>query len=113
MGTNYYLVRNRPTVEEPIHIGKSSMGWRFHFQSQNLPYSHPPIVWNTYEQVMSKLQQLTVYDKSHVIMDEYDKIVPFEDLKELVDAKQNNDNPDNFSNCRNINEYRFSDYDFC
>ena len=35
MGTNYYLVANGPSVHEPIHIGKNSDGWLFHFQSQN------------------------------------------------------------------------------
>ena len=31
MGTNYYAVKNKPTVSSPIHIGKSSMGWKFCF----------------------------------------------------------------------------------
>ena len=31
MGTNYYAVKSKPTVRNPIHIGKSSMGWRFNF----------------------------------------------------------------------------------
>lgn len=34
MGTNYYAVRNKPTVESPHHIGKSSAGWLFNFQEQ-------------------------------------------------------------------------------
>ena len=38
MGTNYYVIPNRPSVEEPIHIGKSSMGWMFLFQDVSEPY---------------------------------------------------------------------------
>lgn len=37
MGTNYYAVKNRPTVCSPIHIGKSSSGWLFLFHEQNDP----------------------------------------------------------------------------
>lgn len=39
MGTNYYLVKNRPSVSEPLHIGKSSAGWRFLF--------YKPSIWET------------------------------------------------------------------
>ena len=59
MGTNYYLVKNGPTVNEPIHIGKSSMGWLFCFQSQKETWHEPPIVWNTYNQVKDTLKRLT------------------------------------------------------
>ena len=36
MGTNYYVVRDRPSQMEPVHIGKSSIGWLFGFQDQDL-----------------------------------------------------------------------------
>lgn len=48
MGTNYYLVKNRPSIDSGLHIGKSSAGWRFLF--------HKPSIWevdkplNTFEQ---------------------------------------------------------------
>ena len=35
MGTNYYAVKKRPTIREPLHIGKSSAGWKFLFQEVN------------------------------------------------------------------------------
>ena len=35
MGTNYYAVKKKPTIREPLHIGKSSAGWKFLFQEIN------------------------------------------------------------------------------
>jgi hypothetical protein len=117
MGTNYYAVRNRPTVQDHIHIGKSSVGWLFNFQAHNDAWNDPPVIWNTYDQVKAWLYKHTVQDKDYVIMDEYDKIVSFDDFFEMVDIKQtdkhNIENPDNFSYARNVNGYRFSDGDFC
>ena len=115
MGTNYFAVRNRPTVDEPIHIGKSSAGWMFSFQSHNDTWSDPPVIWNTYEQVVDWLRQYTVETKEYVIMDEYDRIVSLDDFVMMVQNKQidGKDNPDNFRHSRNVNGYRFTDGDFC
>lgn len=117
MGTNYYAVRNRPSVSSPIHIGKASCGWRFHFQSQNDLWNDPPVVWNTYLQVKDWLYKYTVESDDFVIMDEYDCIVPYEDFIKIVEWHQKDkncrDNKDNFSyNVRNVDDYRFSDGDF-
>lgn len=116
MGTNYYAVRNRPTVQNPVHIGKSSAGWLFNFKTQNDTWSNPFVVWNTYEQVKAWLYKHTVLDKDFVIMDEYDEIVSFEDFFNLVDKKQadehNRNNRDNFTYARNVNGYRFTDEEF-
>ena len=117
MGTNYYAVRNRPSVSSPIHIGKASCGWLFHFQSQNDLWNDPPVVWNTYSQVKDWLYKYTVESNDFVIMDEYDRIVPYEDFIEKVEWRQKDkncrDNKDNFSySVRNVDGYRFSDGDF-
>ena len=113
MGTNYYAVKNRPTTADPIHIGKSSFGWKFLFQFQNEPYNEPPIIWNTYDQVYSWLYKNTVENDHYVIMDEYDSIISFDDFINLVEIKQRENNPDDFSHgCRNVNGYRFLDGDF-
>ena len=109
MGTNYYAVKNKPTVYEPIHIGKSSIGWKFHFQSQNHPYEEPPIIWNTYDQVYEWLYKYTVESNEYVIMDEYDRIASFDEFIELVDRKQQENNPDDFTYARNVNGFRFTD----
>ena len=117
MGTNYYLVKNGPSVREPIHIGKSSAGWLFNFQTQNETWNEPPIVWNTYKQVKDTLKRLTVDSTDFVIMNEYDEVVSFDAFFELVDKKQADkrtlENHDNFAYSRNIDGYRFSDGDFC
>ena len=118
MGTNYYLVKNGPTTQHPIHIGKSSIGWLFNFQAQNERWTDPPIVWNTYNQVKDTLKRLTVDSTGYVILNEYDEIVPFEEFFDLVDSKQEDDhcqrNPDNFNyNTRNVDGYRFTDDEFC
>lgn len=113
MGTNYYAVRNRPTIDDPIHIGKSSFGWKFYFQSHNDKWHEPPVIWNTYDQVYEWLHKYTVETDSYVIMDEYDKIISFDEFIALVEKKQSEDNPDNFTYARNVNGYRFSDDEFC
>lgn len=113
MGTNYYAVKNRPTTTRPIHIGKASIGWRFHFQAQNEKWDDPPIIWNTYEQVCEWLYKNTVEDDKYVIIDEYDEIVPFKEFIHLVEEKQEINNPDDFVYAMNVNGFRFSDEEFC
>ena len=112
MGTNYFVTKNGPSVREPIHIGKSSGGWKFLFQTQDNPWwDDPPVVWNTFNQVKDWLKKYTVDSTDYVIMDEYDDIISFDDFIELVETKQTRDadNPDNFANSRNIDGYRFTD----
>lgn len=116
MGTNYYAVRNRPSVREPIHIGKSSAGWLFHFQEQYQPWNDPPVLWYTYDDVKDWLLEHTVTNSEYVIMDEYDEIIPFSEFIDMIDAKQNDprcrNNPDNFMYCKNVGGYRFDRQEF-
>ena len=113
MGTNYYAVRTRPTTDEPIHIGKSSIGWKFLFQAMDEKYNEPPIVWNTYDQVYEWLYKYTVESNDYVIIDEYDRVISFDDFIKLVEAKQSENNKDDFTHARNVNGYRFTDGWFC
>ena len=113
MGTNYYAVRNRPTTSEPIHIGKSSIGWKFLFQSHNDTWDEPPVVWNAYDQVYEWLYKHTVESDEFVIMDEYDRIVSFDEFISWVENKQKENNPDDFTYAKNVNGYRFTDNEFC
>jgi len=105
MGTNYYAVRTRPTTAEPIHIGKSSIGWLFLFQTQ--------IVWNTWNQVKEWLKANTLDKKDYVIIDEDDDIISYHDFVKLVEEKQKDPNcqtnPHNFEYCKNVDGYRFCD----
>ena len=113
MGTNYYAVRNRPTTREPIHIGKLSIGWKFLFQSHNDTWDEPPVVWNTYDQVYEWLYKHTVESDEFVIMDEYDRIISFDEFISWVENKQKENNPDDFTYAKNVNGYRFTDNEFC
>lgn len=116
MGTNYYVVKNGPSINSAIHIGKSSGGWLFNFQKQNEPFRDPPVVWSSYPEVMNWLYRHTVEDPQYVIMDEYEEIVPYDAFEALVQQKQRDpfchDNPDNFSWSENVGGYRFSSGEF-
>lgn len=117
MGTNYYAARNRPTTHSPYHIGKSSFGWLFCFQVQNETWDEPPVVWNTFAQVKDWLKKYTVDSTEFVIINEYDKIIQYDDFIRLVENMQNDEqcreNKDNFSyGVRNVDGYRFSDHEF-
>ena len=117
MGMNYYAVKNRPTIAEPIHIGKSSCGWLFCFQTQDDEWNDPPVVWNTWNQVKDWLHKYTVEKKDYVIINEEDEIVSYTDFVKLVEEKQVDPfcagNEDNFTYSRNVDGYRFSDGNFC
>ena len=113
MGTNYFLVKNGASIREPVHIGKSSAGWLFSFETQNDPWwGDPKIEWHTYNQVKDTLKRLTVDSDEYVIMNEYDDIVPYDEFIKMVDDKQNDafcyTNPDNFEYAENIDGYRFT-----
>lgn len=99
-----------------VHIGKSSMGWLFNFQDQDTELAGVHIKWHSYEDVMSFLEEWVKVKKEFVIVDEYDEEMPYEEFKDFVDVKQadphNLENPDNFTYCRNVNGYRFSEGDF-
>ena len=117
MGTNYYAVRNKPTTQEPIHIGKSSAGWLFCFQRHNDTWSDPPVVWNTWTQIKTWLKENTVDKTDYVIIDEYDEVITLDDFIEMVEEKQRDKfckaNKDNFTYSDNVDGYRFSNEDFC
>ena len=102
--------------KERVHIGKSSYGWLFGFQSQNTEICGIPLKWNNYEQVKSWLNEYVEKKKMFVIQDEYDKNISVKDFIKLVDDKQNDpfnlQNKENFSNSQNVNGYRFSSRDF-
>ncbi len=112
MGTNYYAVRTRPTCESPIHIGKSSIGWRFLFQSHDETWHDPPITWKSYDDVIGWLKKYTVDDPKYVIIDEYDEVFSLRDFEDFIQRKQSLESDEMFINCRNVDGYRFSDREF-
>ena len=114
MGTNYYAVRKNVSLDEAIHIGKSSMGWLFLFQEQN--NKEIPVEWHTYEEVKNWLYENTVKTDKYVILNEYEEKISFDKLMNIIQKKQNDriclSNPDNFKFSRNVNGYRFSNVTF-
>lgn len=109
MGTNYYLVKNRPSTDSGLHIGLSSYGWRFLFYKQSSLESDVPL--NTFEQWRDYLKE-TTENGTHVIMNEYDETVSFDDFIKLVEEKQSFHKSDMFDDCENVNGYRFSSREF-
>lgn len=115
MGTNYYVTKNKPSIES-VHIGKSSMGWLFLFREHCQWDNAFSIEWRTYKQVYKWLYENVYKSKEYVIMNEYDEIVMFNDFIDMINKKQKDklciQNGDNFKYCRDIDGYRFSDTDF-
>ncbi len=119
MGTNYYVVPNRPSTRGAVaHIGKSSYGWLFLFHAENNVWNDDPIVWNSYEEVMEWLEDNTtgVLFPKYCIIDEYEQTMDFRQFKQMVDEMQEDSNrlknPNNFKHCKNVNGYRFDDGEF-
>ena len=109
MGTNYYAVKKKPTIAEPLHIGKSSCGWKFLFQEVNKYNSFDDnLEIHTFEQWKEFLET----NNEIVILNEYDEEVSVKKFLELVEEKQKEKNKDNFADCKNVNGYRFTDRDF-
>ena len=112
MGTNYYAVKNKPTVFSPIHIGKSSMGWKFCFHkvcSFEKHITEEPL--NTFPQWKNFLEEQTA-NGNIVIMDEYDRVISLDDFLKMVEIKQKVNNPDDFTYSDNIDGYRFESGEF-
>lgn len=110
MGTNYYTVPKKPTLyPHHLHIGKSSAGWKFLFQG----YQGYELEYEKYININS-VEDWKQYLKENdiLIFDEYDQEVSYDDFFKMVEEKQSEENVDNFSNCANINGYRFSYNDF-
>ena len=80
MGTNYY-VNERPPCEcckrpfEQLHIGKSSGGWQFLFA----PYP---------DRGLTTAAAWLAYLQDKEIVDEYDRPVALDELRELIESKQ-------------------------
>ena len=112
MGTNYYAVSSKPTVCHPIHIGKSSMGWKFCFNRVDVwdnYISDEPL--NTFPQWKTFLEEQAAAGNI-IIMNEYDEVVSLDEFLALVESKQKENNPDDFTYSDNIDGYRFESGEF-
>ena len=112
MGTNYYAVSSKPTVCHPMHIGKSSAGYRFLFHRVNVRdnyFSNDQL--NTFPQWKKFLDEQTA-NGNIVIMNEYDEVVSLDEFLKMVEIKQKENNPDDFTYSDNIDGYRFESGEF-
>ena len=104
MGTNYFAISNKPQVHNnKIHIGKASYGWKFLLH---------------YCDEFKSMDELNTFFDEHVrngeyvIMDEYENVIPPDEMLEYIESKQDTHNVDNFKHVMNINGYRFSEGEF-
>lgn len=110
MGTNYYVVSKEPTTRTPIHIGKSSMGWKFLF--------HRVSNWENYinDKPLNTAKQWYTFlrenEKRMYVLNEYDEIIDVEWFIDMVEKKQSIQNDGNFKYADNIDGYRFTDGEF-
>lgn len=85
MGTNYYAKRNTCATcgrgGDPWHIGKSSFGWRFHWNGYGHDDDHPRTVdeWWAYLEA-----------NPDCIINEYQDAVTLAEFKAWVDARKGN-----------------------
>lgn len=105
MGKNFYAVSKKPDLSVPLHIGKSSAGWKFLFQGYTGAFE--PVIINNIKDWKEYLSKENI-----VILDEYEKMISYKDFFNMVEEKQSNDNPNNFKNAVNRNGYRFTYNDF-
>ena len=106
MGTNYYGKLKKPKRKvyldyEPFHIGKSSIGWKFIFQTNN----H----FTNFEQFKEWLK-----DDNFEIYDEYDRKIDKEEFLQHILNKKKDENcqsqVDEYT--KNIDGFDFTDMDF-
>jgi hypothetical protein len=105
MSTNYELYYNTCTCcgrSDILHIGKSAAGWKFLFRK------HVGVAEN--------VQQWRDLTAKGAIIDEYGKVISYEDFWALVESKQSETRfsvGDGYSRCSElIDGYNFASYEF-
>lgn len=106
MSTNYYAVEKSYKLNrEILHIGKSSLGWKFCFRG-HIQARHGDILnledWKNY-----------IKDNDMLIFDEYSRLMSFDKFFCMIEELQKQDNIDDFKHDANIGGYRFCFTEFC
>ncbi len=100
MGTNYYIDQRGdcPTCTRThicqLHLGKSSMGWKFNF------------AWNDGEYYKTEAE-MREFTRDKKIWNEYDEPISYEDFWKMVDAKKDSPrsmNPDEYPDHVHVGE---------
>jgi hypothetical protein len=83
MGTNYYVMPEAcghcGRGGEPIHIGKSSIGWQFLFAPLDLGDGNGCYSWREWRAYLADKQIVDEYGRSHTLAE----------FADLVESKQN------------------------
>lgn len=124
MGTNYYLIYNKCECcnrSDRIHLGKSSAGWKFTFQTiENFPLDKVDLALQmidykesidikSWKSLKEFLKKYVVEFKTAVIQDEYGTNISFEEFLNLVESKQiNNENKSHYLEIKNNPEWDFN-----
>lgn len=109
MSTNYYAVKKKPTIREPLHIGKSSVGWKFLFQEIN---KDNPFDWDLEIHTFEQWKEFLENNNEIVILNEYEEEVSVKDFLDLVEEKQKEKHDEYDEYSKNVNGYRFTDRNF-
>lgn len=104
MGTNYYVIPKRCDKcgrhDEPIHLGKSSMGWSFGLQANDWQY------YKNWQEMQAWLQ-----DKE--IENEYGESCTPQDFIAMVERKKDTEDPEPVEyKTVVIDGYKFHTYTF-
>ena len=109
MGTNYYIKKKNGGYKDIIHIGKSSAGWKFLFQSvpdyENYFDKTSLDTFDAWKTFLEKYVGYGKLEKKAVILDEYDREISLKEFLDMVDKKQSEPN---IGNARLRDKYRFT-----
>lgn len=112
MSTNYYAIKNKVSLyPSAIHIGKSSLGHKFLFRGY---LSGDEEGLDSEKLNIASIEDWKKYldNKELVILDEYDRLISYEEFFDMIERMQLNENEDDFKYNGNIDGYRFEFREF-
>lgn len=104
------MIPKKRTIARPLHIGKSSCGWKFLFYEVNKGFCEfdSELEIHTFKDWKNYL----LNTDNIIILDEYDEEIKAEKLLELIEEKQKISNKDDFIYSKNVEGYRFTNSEF-
>lgn len=128
MGTNYYLVYNECKCckrYSEVHLGKSSMGWKFTFQTiEDFPIrevdpayeiadSDEKIEIKSWLVLREFLHKYVEEFKSARIRDEYNSDIPLDEFIEMINKKNISTNKSHYWEMKNDTQWSFNAEEEC
>jgi len=111
MSTNYYAIKNKISLRpSAVYIGKSSLGHKFLFRG----YLGDDEDFNNEKLNIASIRDWKKYldNNELVILDEYDRLISYEEFFDMVERMQLNECEDDFKYNGNIDGYRFDFREF-